>query len=78
MNPVLALPQTNSSILSNVQLKVGSNVINHGLGRTLQGWSLVRQRAAASIYDNQDNNQTPALTLVLVSSAAVSVDLEVF
>ena len=78
VNPILSNPSNNSSILQNVLLTTGSNVINHKLGKPLQGWKIVRQRAAASIYDNQDSNQTPALTLILVSSAAVSIDLEVF
>jgi hypothetical protein len=78
LNPVLALPTNDSSILTSVSLKPGSNTINHGLGRKLQGWSIVRQRASASIYDNQDNNQMPELTLVLVASAPVVVDIEVF
>lgn len=78
LNPLLAAPQNNSSILRSVSLVVGANVVNHLLGRPLQGWKIVRQRAAASIYDTQDSNQTPALTLQLTSSAAVSVDIEVF
>lgn len=78
LNPLLANPALQSIILKNVSLVTGSNVINHLLQRNLQGWKIVRQRAAASIYDNQDTNQASQLTLVLVSSANVSVDLEVF
>lgn len=78
LNPVLARPQSNSSILKNVYLSAGINTINHLLGRPLQGWSIVRQRAAASIYDLQDSNQMPNLTLVLNSSAIVVCDIEVF
>ncbi len=76
LNPLLAKPQ--SIILTNVSLINGTTVINHLLGRPLQGWKPVRVRASATIYDSQDSNQTPAVTLVLVSSAAVVVDLEVF
>ena len=78
LNPMLANPSLKCIILKNVELVSGSNVVNHLLGRKLQGWRIVRQRAAASIHDNQDNNQSPALTLLLISSAPVSVDLEVF
>lgn len=76
LNPLLALPQP--IILKNVALINGTTVINHQLGRTLQGWNPVRVRASATIYDTQDSNQTPQVTLVLVSNAAVVVDLEVF
>lgn len=78
LNPLIATPANNSSILSAVKLTTGSNTINHKLGKNLTGWSVIRQRSAASIYDNQDSNQMPNLTLVLVSDADVSVDLEVF
>ena len=78
LNPIIANPINNSIILKNVALAVGVNVINHRLGRNLQGWNPTRIRAAAVIYDQQDTNQTPQLTLVLNSSAAVVVDLMVF
>ena len=78
LNTLLRRPQNSSNILTNVSLVTGSNTINHGLGQNLTGWKIIRQRAAASIYDAQDANQMPSLTLVLVSSAPVSIDLEVF
>lgn len=78
LNPLLDNPSLKSIILENIVLTSGTNVVNHKLGRKLQGWRIVRQRSAASVYDNQDANQQPALTLVLVSSANVSVNLEVF
>lgn len=78
LNQLLSNPSLQSIILKQVPLASGSNTINHLLGRRLIGWRIVRQRALASIYDNQDNNQSPELTLILVSNNAVSVDLEVF
>jgi hypothetical protein len=78
LDPIIALPQNDSNILKNVSLSKGTNTINHKLGQTLQGWKVVRQRASASIYDNQDSNTMPALTLILVSSDPVVVDIEVF
>jgi hypothetical protein len=78
LNPVLLNPANSGIILKGIKLVIGNNAINTTLGRVLQGWSVVRQRSAASIYDNQDNNQNPSLTLLLVSDAAVTVDLEVF
>lgn len=78
LNPLIANPMNSVSILKNVVLAIGSNTINHKLGKKLTGWQIVRQRASATIYDNQDNNQSPALTLVLISSGAVTIDLAVF
>jgi hypothetical protein len=78
LNPLLNSPQNNSLILEKVPLINGTTIINHLLGKVLTGWKVIRQRSAASIYDNQDSNQSPQLTLVLISDASVVVDLEVF
>jgi hypothetical protein len=78
LNPLLNKATSQSIVLKSITLSSGQNEVNHRLGRTLQGWKLVRQRGPANIYDLQDQNQSPKLTLSLVSSATVIVDLEVF
>lgn len=78
IEPVTSNPANNSLILKNITLINGSNVVNHLLGRPLQGWQIVRLRALATIYDTQDTNQMPQLTLNLVSNAAVVADIMVF
>lgn len=77
LDPVIANPSNQSAILKEVSLKSGSNTINHLLGHTLRGWKIIRQRAAAAIYDTQDTNQRPELTLLLTSDNPVVVDIEV-
>jgi len=78
LDPIIANPTVNNLVLKNISLVSGTNVINHKLGRVLQGWKPTRIRASATFYDKQDSNQTPQLTLVLVASAPVVIDLEVF
>jgi hypothetical protein len=78
LDPVIANPLNNSLILKNISLVAGSNVIPHLLGRKLVGWIPTRVRASATLYDTQDASQTPQLTLTLVASAPVVVDLAVF
>lgn len=78
LNVLLKNPSLKSSILKSVSLASGSNTINHQLGRALTGWRIVRQRASATIYDTQDSNSYPDLTLLLTASGAVVVDIEVF
>lgn len=77
IDPVIALPQNSSVLLQNIILS-SSSVINHSLGRNLQGWQIVRQRGNADIYDTQDVNSIPDKTLQLVSSSGISVDLICF
>jgi hypothetical protein len=78
LDPLLDQLITKGQILENIQLANGANTINHKLGRKLLGWFIVRQRALASIYDTQDTNPTPAVTLRLTSDASVKVDIFVF
>lgn len=78
LNPVLDNSANNSILLKSVKVVTGSNTINHLLGKKLTGWKIVRQRSASSVYDNQDDNPKPELTLVLVSTNDVVLDIEVF
>lgn len=78
LDPVISLPINSGITLKKILLTSGMNQVSHLLARKLQGWFIVRQRSSASVYDLQDANQTPALTLSLMSSANVSVDLFVF
>jgi len=78
LNPILSNPLNKASILKNVSLVAGSNTVDHKLGAKLQGWYFSRVRAATTVYDTQDLNQTPQLTLTLVASAPAVVDIVVF
>lgn len=80
LQPILSRPQNKSTILKNVILLAASNpnVVNHLLQANLQGWKIIRQRASAIVWDQQDTNATPQLTLHLRTSADVTIDLEVF
>lgn len=94
LDPLLDNPANNGLILKNQALVSGTNTINHLLGRVLQGWSIIRRRqwlnslpsgtpTAYDIYDVQNSNQNPALTLFLTcnqgtSANPVLIDLYVF
>ncbi len=78
LNPVLAQPITAGQLLKNISLVTGHNSINTLLGRKLQGWIIVRQRGITTVYDTQDANPLPNLTLWLTSATDVSIDLYVF
>ena len=78
LNPIVANPIVNSLILKDVVLAAGDNIINHRLGRKLQGYIVIGINAAATIYDKQSTNQMPQLTLVLNSSAPATAQILVF
>lgn len=79
LDPLLASPIATPTILKSVSLITGqANTINHLLGKVLTGWIIIRSRAQATVWDTQDTNQLPDKTLVLRTSANVTVDLMVF
>lgn len=75
LNPVLANSILSGNIVQNQRLIAGANIINHGLGRVLQGWFITDQNGVATIYRSQPMN---ASTLTLTSSAIVTCSLWVF
>lgn len=79
LTPLVTKIQNDSTILTNVSLSASStNVVNHTLNRKLSGWQVIRQRAQSQIWDDQDNNTSPNLTLLLNVSNDVVVDLLVW
>ena len=78
LNPIIANPIVNGSILQNITLVSGLNVINHKLGQNLLGYVVIMKSANVAIYDSQTKNQTPQLTLQLISSGPAVINLYVF
>lgn len=75
LNPVLAKPQNNGSILQNISISTGSNVINHKLGQKMQGWVIIDTTAAITLYRSAALND---LTLTLTASGPATISLMVF
>lgn len=78
LNPMLANPITQGNVLAGLVLETGDNIINHGLGDTLQGYVIIMNSAPATFYDKQRTNQKPNLTLILNASGPTTVSLYVF
>lgn len=78
LNPLLASPIVNGQLLTGIALINGTTIVNHKLGRKIQGYIVVGSSAAATIHDSQATNQMPQLTLQLISNAATTVALWVF
>lgn len=75
LNPVLALPLNSPSILKNISVSTGVNVINHKLGRNPIGYLLIDSNAAITLYRSAAFND---LTLTLTSSGSAQIALMVF
>jgi len=75
LNPVLTNPLVQGSLLSGIPITTGSNVINHKLGRQMQGWMVVDTTAAVTLYRSAPFNSS---TLTLVASGTSTIALWVF
>lgn len=76
LNPFLSNPLNQMRILKDISLSIGSNSINHLLGRIQQGWIIIDiQGGASMIYRSAPFNDK---ILTLMSSAAVTISLGVF
>ena len=75
LNPLIANPLNNVTVLPTVSLTTGVNNVNHLLGRNPQGWFLIDIQGPAQIYRSAAYNPK---TLVLTSDANVTVSIGVF
>lgn len=79
IQPMVQKIQNDSLILKNITLKAANNptAVNHTLGRILLGYN-VMLKGNAVVWDSQDSNKSPQLTLLLNTSADVTINLEVY
>jgi hypothetical protein len=75
LNPVITNPLNGIQVLQNVALINGATVVNHRLGKQMQGWFIVDMDSAATVYRSAPLNDK---TITLTSNAAVNVNLAVF
>lgn len=75
INPVLSNDLINGIALDAIDLIIGSNTINHLLGRKQVGWFITDINVPSMIYRSQPLSAT---TLTLTSSAVCTVNLWVF
>lgn len=78
LNPLLSNPLVNGNMLENISVTSGNNIINHGLGRKLQGYFVIMNSANVTFFDRQSTNTYPELTLILVPSGSATISLYVF
>ncbi len=75
LNPLLQNPIVQGNLLKGVSIVAGTNVIPHGLGRTMQGWIVTDVTAVMTLYRSAALN---ANNLTLTSSASGTVSIYAF
>lgn len=74
LQPLLKSPIIDGVHLKDVALASGSNDVNHGLGRPIEGWIVTNRSGTATVHSTGSNYKT----LTLVASADVTVSIWVF
>lgn len=75
IDPLLSTPYLNGLVIRDVELQIGTNAVNHLLGRVQQGWVITDVNGGAQIYRSKAFNDK---ALWLVSDAAVTINLWVY
>lgn len=75
INPVIANLLVNGQLLKDVAIVNGTTIINHKLGRVMQGWIITDIDGGSAIYRSQPFNN---LTLTLVSGGNCTASIWVF
>ena len=79
ISQVLGKDQLDSILVKDIVLLPGLNKVSHTLGRTIQGWKVVRPRQGyALLWEDVISNPSPNLLIYMYSAAACLIDLEVF
>ena len=74
-----ACPLLDGHLLERITLANGDNTISHKLGRKLKGWIITRHRETPSdIIDRQKTNNATDRTLVLNSSVATTIVVDIW
>lgn len=75
LDPLLAQPISSSQILTGIVVVNGTNVINHRLGRLMQGWIVTDVQSSVILYRSAPFNDT---TFTLSSNGSSIINLLVF
>ena len=78
LNALLGNPVVSGLLINDITVVPGANVINHKLGRKIQGYIVTMNSASVTFYDSQSTNQMPDLTLVLNASGNATISLYCF
>lgn len=76
--PIFSKEIVNGILLTDIRLIVGTNKIDHGLGRDLRGWIIVGRNSAGTVYDLQAANKLKSTLLVLQSDSFMTINLWCF
>ena len=79
-NSIIKNPLLNSpTIVKSILLTSGvDTLVNHGLNRVVTGWIVIDKNGVGDVYQSTTTNVIPAASIILKSSATVTVSVLFF
>ena len=78
LNPLLQLPISDGILIKDLDIETTDTRVNHGLGRTYEGFIITRLQSNAVIYESSTTNDYKDLYIFLKGSASATADIYFF
>lgn len=79
LQPLVKNPLLDGLLIDDITLTSGSTtVVNHGLGRKVRGYIVVKSNANVTVYIVEANQVAPEAQLVLSTTVTATISLYVF
>ncbi len=75
---LLELPISDGVLIKDLSIETTDTRVNHGLGRTYEGFIITRLQSNAVIYESSSTNDDKNLFILLKGSSAATADIYFF
>ena len=78
LSPLLQLPISDGVLIKDLSIETTDTRVNHGLGRTYEGFIITRLQSNAVIFESSTENTDKNLFIFLKGSSAATADIYFF
>ncbi len=78
LSPLLQLPISDGILIKDLSIETTDTRVNHGLGKTYEGFIITRLLSNAVIYESSTTNDDKDLFIFLKGSSAATADIYFF
>lgn len=78
IRPLLNLPFADGVHKKDVAITTSDTLVDHGLGRNMEGYIITKQDADTSIFVSNTSNDIPQFQVILKAGATVTADIFFF
>ena len=78
LSPLLELPISDGVLIKDLSIETSDTRVNHGLGRTYEGFIVTRLKSNSVIFESDTENTDKNLFILLKGSATATADIYFF